>query len=116
MQSVVAQVHAGLSGGVGERAVPLLGGLRGRSEQLPDAAPGESFGASSGDCEADLTLGPGALDDGPLEDVLADGAFIVCCWVVVLEAAGELVGVVENLLDRSWHQDHLRNLARAGMA
>ncbi len=57
-----------------------------------------------------------ALDDSALEHVLGDWAFVVVQRIVVLAAASDLVGVVENLLDGAWHVDHLRNLDLADMA
>ena len=37
-------------------------------------------------------------------------------WLVVLKAPGQLVGVVEDVLDAAGHDDHLKNLSQAHMA
>jgi hypothetical protein len=42
------------------------------------------------------------------------GAFIARVRFVVLEAFGELVGLVEDLLDGTGHGGHLRNLSSGG--
>jgi hypothetical protein len=36
--------------------------------------------------------------------------------LVILEAARELVGVIEDVLDCAWHVHHLRNFSRAFIA
>jgi hypothetical protein len=57
-----------------------------------------------------------ASDDGALEDALLDGDLFGVVGVEVLEALGEFVGAVEDVLDRSGHGGHVVNLALAGMA
>lgn len=43
-------------------------------------------------------------------------ALIASGWLVALKAPGQLVGVVEDVLDAARHDDHLKNLSRARMA
>ncbi len=43
-------------------------------------------------------------------------ALILGCGFVGLKATGELVGVVEDVLNGAWYVDHLRNLSRAFIA
>lgn len=49
-------------------------------------------------------LASGAGDDGALEEVFFDRDLDGVVGVEVLEALGELVGVVEDVLDRSRHE------------
>ena len=51
-----------------------------------------------------------------LERELSVGHPLVIGRLVVLEPLGELVGVIEDLLQGTGHGDHLRNLGRAIMA
>jgi len=63
-----------------------------------------------------LLLASGAGDDGALEEILLDRDLFGVVGVKVLEAFGEFVGMVEDVLDRSGHGGHLMNFALAGMA
>ncbi len=42
--------------------------------------------------------------------------FLGGVWFIVLEASGKLVGVLEDVVYRAGHMDHLRYFSRTGMA
>jgi hypothetical protein len=48
--------------------------------------------------------------------VLLDRALVALRRLIVLEAAGKLVSMIEDLLNRTGHQGHLRNRGLVGMA
>jgi hypothetical protein len=70
---------------------------------------------AAGDGVDDLSFAARSGERGALEDVILDGPFVAGLWFIVLEAGGEFVGVVEDVLDRAGHQVS-RNLSLAGMA
>jgi hypothetical protein len=64
----------------------------------------------------DLTFASGACQRGTLQKVLLDWSLVAFGWFVIFESLGELFSVIEDFLDRSGHDFHLRNFARAGIA
>ena len=96
-------------------AVALLGGLGGGAEEFADSCPRDLFAAGCGDGVDDLSFATCSCEGGSFEEVFLDGSFVAGVGFVVLEPCGEFVGVVEDVLDRAWHQVP-RNLSRARMA
>lgn len=88
--------------GFDDGAVALLGGLGGGANT--DALPGHTLGASGGHRLDDLTLATSPGKGGALQQVLLDGSLVVGAGLLVLEPLGELVSVVEDLLDGLRHQ------------
>ncbi len=105
-----------VSGWFEDGAVALLGCLGGGAEEGADLLPGDAGGSGLCNGVEDLLFGSGSGDDGALEEVLLNGDLGGFVRVEVLEAVCEFVGVVEDVLDRARHGDHLMNLGRAGMA
>ena len=105
-----------MSGWFEDGAVSLLCCLGGGAEEGADLLPGDAGGSGLRNRVEDLLFGSGSCDDGALEEVLLDGGLGGFVRVEVLEAVCEFVGVVEDVLDRTGHSDHLMNLGRAGMA
>lgn len=97
-------------------AVPLLSSLGRRSENPADLGPGDPGRPSGHHGLDDQALTTGTVKGGTLQRVLLDRAFVCGVGVVLLETPGQLVGVVEDVLDGSGHDGHLRNFDLAGMA
>ena len=89
--------------------------MGGRPEEFTDPLPGHVLGAGRDDCVDDLSFAACSCECGALEEVLLDGALVGRVGFVVLEPLSELVGVVEDVLDRAGHQVS-RNLSRGCMA
>ncbi len=98
-----------------DASIALLCGLGRRPEEVADSLPGHVLGASSDDCVDDLSFATRSCESSAFEEVLLNRSFIRGFGFVVLEACRELVGVVEDVLDRAGHQVS-RNLSRAGRA
>lgn len=94
----------------------LLGSLCRDAELHADPLPGDPGAASGVRGVADLALTSGPGQRCSTEQMLGDGDLIVRGRLVVLEALGELVGVVEDVLDGTGHGGHLMNFSRAGIA
>jgi hypothetical protein len=87
------------SGGLDHDSVALLCGLRRGAENGADSLPRQS-GASCGDDGVDeLLLAAGASNDGALQKMFLDRDLFGEVGVEVLETLGELIGVVEDVLD-----------------
>ena len=97
-------------------AVTLLGCLGGGAEESADLLPCDAGGSGLRYSFDELLLRTGSCDDGTLEEVLLDGNLDGLVRVELFEAAGEFVGVVEDVLNRTGHGDHLMNLGHEGMA
>lgn len=97
------------------RSVALLGSLRRDSEFLADT-PLESRPPGVGDGLSHLVLAAGLSKRRSAKEVLADYPLVCGRRFVVLEALGELVSMVKDVLDGTGHGNHLKNLSRATMA
>jgi hypothetical protein len=84
-------------------AVPLLGCLRGRSEQFPDTCPRDAGMASGNYGIDDLAFAARSSQSGPLQQVLLNWALIILGGLVFLELASKLVCMIQNLLNRTGH-------------
>ncbi len=66
---------------------------------MPDLLPGQAGCASVGDRVDQLLFTASASDDGALEEVLLERDVGGMFGIEVVEALGEFVGVVEDVLD-----------------
>ena len=93
-----------------------MGGLGRRAEEGADLLPGHADAGGVDHRVDDLLFAAGAGDDGALEEAFLDRNLVGVIRIEVFEALGKFVGVIEDVLDRTWHSGHLINFARAGMA
>ena len=110
------RVRLAWSGGFECGAVALLRGLCRGAEESSDLLPRDACGSCLRNGVEELLFAASSGDDGAAEEVLLDRDLDGIVGVEVLEALGELVGVVEDVLDRSRHEVHLTNLGLAGTA
>jgi hypothetical protein len=80
-------------------SVALLRSLGRGADERADLLPRHTGRARVCDCVYKLMLGTRSCDDGALEDVFLDRDLDGLIGVEVLEAQGEFVGVVEDVLD-----------------
>ena len=81
-----------ISAGSDGVAVALLCCLGGRPEEFADALPGHVLRTGVDD----LSFAACSCEGRVFEEVFLDGALVARFWFVVLEAGGELVGVVDD--------------------
>jgi hypothetical protein len=79
--------------------------LGGGAEEFADALPGDALGAGGVD---DLTLASCSGEGGSFEEVFLDGTFVTGQEFVALDSLCELLGVVEELLDRPIEDRRIR--------
>lgn len=96
-------------------AVPLTRCLARGAEHGADGCPGVSFGTRAGDRLGEVGFGLGPRSDrGPHSPQRCGVVNLAGVGVVALKPVGELVGLVDDLLEAAGHQ--LRYWRRAGMA
>ena len=72
-------------------------------------------GVVDGGFDRTLRIGPGQHGIAKGHECLGV-TFVLRRRLVILEAARQLIGVIEDVLDCAWHVHHLRNLSRALIA
>lgn len=97
-------------------AVALLSRLSGRSNRISDALPRESGEPGTSDRIDQSLLAAGPIDDRTCEDVLLGRYLAEVGALELLELLGELLGVFENVVERTWHGNHRVNFGRASIA
>ncbi len=100
----------------GDCSVALLCRLRGGPQQLANLRPWDSRGTCRYHCIEDLAFAASTCQSGVFEKIFLDGSFVAFCGFLVLESFRQFVGVIEDLLNRSWHQRLLNNLGLASIA
>lgn len=97
-------------------AVALLSRLSGGSDRVTDALPRESGEPGTSDRIDQGFLAAGPVDHGACEEVLLDRYLAESRALELLEVIGELLGVFEDVVERTWHGNHRVNFRRAGIA
>jgi len=96
--------------------VPLLCSLSRDAKFCANTLPGHPGAPGDLNGFTDLALTSGPSQGSAAQEMLGNTDLVLRNGVVVLEPLGELVGVVEDVLYRSGHRGHLKNLERAVMA
>ena len=80
-------------------AIPLLCCLSRRAENLADRGPGSPRRPSPHHSVDDLAFASGTVQRGALEDVLLNRTFIVVVRLIRLQTFGEIIGMIETILE-----------------
>ena len=100
----------------GEGPVPLPRTLRRDAQLHTDPLPREPSATGRTNRVGNLTLATSAGQRSPTQRVLGYIDLVARRGLIVLEALRQLVGMVEDVLNRSGHRHHLRNWSVATMS